>query len=193
MIKKNNLNIQVFSSCNCDCKFCNFTDKCHNKIDPNFAIDYVKNNPSIRLVLLTGGEPTFAIEECGEIIKNLKSDRVRIILQTNGWWGDNDKVKEVLRSNPPTSVHLSVDSEKQKIIDLEVVKKAVKFLEEIGVETFIVNHHEEDNEEEFEYYKTIFPNIKYGSITHDDGKPSDCGPALLATNQEGTLDIKGWR
>ena len=67
----NNINIQLYSSCNCSCNFCNFTDTKHCKINPEFVINYLKENPQITKVLLTGGEPTLAIEEYIEIIKNI--------------------------------------------------------------------------------------------------------------------------
>ena len=107
--------------------------------------------------------------------------------------GDNDYIKDVIRANPPTCVHLSVDSEKQKIISLETVMKAYEFLVKSNIQVFVVNHHEETNESEFEYYKAIFPDIKYGRIVKDNGQEADCGVALLATNTVGRLNIKGWR
>lgn len=193
MVRDNNVNVQVYSSCNCNCEFCNFTDRKSHKIDPQYVLKYLRENPSVNYVLLTGGEPTFAIEECCEIIKGINLEDKRVILQTNGWWGDNQKVKEFIKTNPPSCVHLSVDQEKQKKISLEVVKKAYNFLLENNIQVFVVNHHYEDKEDEFEYYKTHFPNLKYGRIISDEETDTDCGVALLATNQIGTLDIKGWR
>lgn len=188
-----NLNIQVFSSCNCQCAFCNFTDKCKNKIDSAFVKEYLAKHPEINYILLTGGEPTFAIKECSEILKGLDLTKKRVVLQTNGWWGNNDEIKKAIKDTPPSCVHLSVDSEKQKIIPLDIVQKAYDFLLKNNIQTFVVNHHEATNENEFEYYSSIFPDIKYGRIIKDDGETrGDCGIALLATNKIGHLDIKGW-
>ena len=192
-MRENNVNVQVYSSCNCSCNFCGFTDKCHNKIDPEFVINYINEHPNINLILLTGGEPTFAINECAKIIQGLDVSEKKVVLQTNGWWGNNDDIKQVIKDNPPTCVHLSVDSEKQKVVKVETAIKAYEFLIENNIQVFVVNHHEETNEAEFEYYKTLFPNIKYGRIVKDNGQETDCGVALLATNTVGRLDIKGWR
>lgn len=191
-MRENNVNIQVYSSCNCSCNFCNFTDKCHNKINPDFVLNYIKEHPNINLILLTGGEPTLAIDEYSKIIRGLDLNEKRVILQTNGWWGENEDIKQIIKNNPPSCVHLSVDSEKQKIIPLETVIKAYDFLVENNIQVFVVNHHEETNEKEFEYYKTLFPDIKYGRIVKDDGQETDCGVALTSTNKIGRLNIRGW-
>lgn len=187
----NNINVQLYSSCNCSCNFCNFTDTKHCKINPEFVINYLKNNPHITKILLTGGEPTLAIDEYAEIIRDINTQNKNVILQTNGWWGDNENIKAILKQYPPTLVHLSVDYEKQKFIPIETVINAYTFLIQNKIEVAIVNHHIYD--EEFEYYKTIFPKVINGRICIDDGiNLHDCGTALLANNTIGKLNIKGW-
>jgi organic radical activating enzyme len=191
-MRENNLNIQVFSSCNCSCKFCNFTDKCYNKIDSTFVLNYINEHPNINYILLTGGEPTLAIEECSEIIKGLNSNEKTIVLQTNGWWGNNEKIKEQLLINPPSCVHLSVDYEKQKIIPIETVVNAYNFLVDNNIEVIVINHYE--HEEEFLAYQKIIPSVERGYICYKtDDNEYDCGIALLATNEIGKLNIDGWR
>lgn len=187
----NNLNVQIYSSCNCKCSFCNFTDSCYNKINPQFVLDYIKNNPNITYILLTGGEPTFAIEEYKQIIQGLEDFEGKVTLQTNGWWGNNDKIKDIIKNYPPITVHVSVDYEKQKHIPLDTVKEAVKFLQDNNITVTVVNHTEDEDEHNF--YKQHFTNLKQGYIIVDNNIDlHDCGEALLATNKIGRLNIKGW-
>lgn len=187
----NNINIQVYSSCNCNCSFCKFTDSCHQKINPEYVLNYINKHPEINTILLTGGEPTFAIEEYKEIMEGLDIKEKKVVLQTNGWWGDSEYVKQIIKDNPPTIVHLSVDYEKQKFIPIETALKSYEFLNENNIETAVVNHHNQD--EEFGYYKSTFPRVVNGRICVDDGvNLYDCGTALLADNTEGVLNIKGW-
>jgi len=190
---RNNVNVQVYTSCNCDCKFCHFADRNNIKINPQFVLDYLNENGHVIDVVLTGGEPTFAIDECVEIIKGLKETNRVVTLQTNGWWGENEKIKTALKENPPSIVHLSVDNEKQKTIPIETVLKAHRFLVENGIKTFVVNHTLRDDNDEHNYYKSLFDDLKYGRIVYDNGTDlNDCGVALLAVNKVGRLNIKGW-
>lgn len=191
-MRENNVNVQVYSSCNCSCKFCGFTDKCHNKIDPEFVLNYINKHPDIRKIVLTGGEPTLAIEECIKIIQGIDLNKRNVILQTNGWWGDNEYIKQLLKDNPPSCVHLSVDSEKQKIIPIEDIQKTLNFLIDNNITTVIINHQE--NNQEYDYYEKIFPEVQPGKIcTLEDGKDYDCGTALLVSNKVGILNIRGWQ
>lgn len=187
---ENNINIQLYSSCNCICDFCLFKDKLYNKISPKFVLDYLEEHDNINYVVLTGGEPTFAIEEYKTIVESLKNKT--IVLQTNGWWGNNEFVKDVIRNFPPTIVHLSVDKEKQKMISLSTVISAYNHLVKNNITTYVVNHTKDDYE--FLTYQKDFPEVVRGKIVCDDGNLShDCGLALLADNTVGKLDIKGWR
>ena len=105
--------------------------------------------------------------------------------------GNNENIKTILKQYPPTLVHLSVDYEKQKFIPIETVREAYTFLIQNNIDVAIVNHHIYD--EEFEYYKTIFPKVINGRICIDDGiNLHDCGTALLANSTVGKLNIKGW-
>ena len=191
-MRENNVNVQVYSSCNCGCKFCNFTDKKHNKINPEFVLEYIKEHDNITTILLTGGEPTFAIDECVAIIKGLSLTDKTVILQTNGWWGDSDEIKEKIKMSPPSCVHLSVDNEKQKIIPIETVLNAYNFLVDNNIRVIVINHYE--IEEEYLMYTTQIPVVERGYICYKtDDNLYDCGTALLATNEIGKLDINGWR
>ena len=51
---RNNLNIQVCSSCNCDCSFCHFKDKVFNKINPTFVTNYLKQLKKPVLNVISG-------------------------------------------------------------------------------------------------------------------------------------------
>lgn len=190
-MRENNVNVQVYSSCNCSCKFCSFTDKKHNKIDPDFVLNYIHERPNINFILLTGGEPTFAIDVYAKIIQGLDIKEKTVVLQTNGWWGNNDNIKQIIKDNPPTCVHLSVDSEKQKIIPLETVKTAYDFLIENNIQVTVINHCE--NEEEYLMYTLSIPTVERGQICYKtDDNTYECGTALLATNTVGKLNIEGW-
>lgn len=184
------INIQLYSSCNCNCSFCRFKDKNFKKINPNFVLNFLKNHNEMDYIVITGGEPTFAIEEYCQIIDGLSNSNKTTVLQTNGWWGNNDKIKNEIKNHPPKIVHLSVDSEKQKYIDIEVVISAYNFLISNNIKTFVVNHH--IDEAEYEYYKKIFPNIKYGKITPEEKIPKIIGPALLASNNISNVNTNGW-
>lgn len=190
-MRENNLNIQVYSSCNCNCSFCNLKDKRANKIDAKFVVEYVNNHPNINYILLTGGEPTFALDEYIEIIKGISSESRTIVLQTNGWWGENEKVKSAIKNFPPSCVHLSFDYEKQKNIPIEIAIKAYNFLLENNIQAFAVNHTE--SEEEYLYYESLIPEINKGSICKPEDGDWDCGTALLANNKVGGVNIYGWR
>ena len=188
---KNSINIQLYSSCNCNCSFCHFTDKMYKKINPQFVLDYLNQHDDINYIVITGGEPTLAIDEYRTIINGIDKTKKRIILQTNGWWGNNESIKEVIKKNPPSIVHLSVDSEKQNIININNVINAYNFLNENGIITYVINHT--NNDEEFKTYLGIFPDLKRGNIVYDNGSDLyDCGTALLANNTIGKLNIKGW-
>lgn len=188
---RNNINIQLYSSCNCDCSFCHFKDKLYNKIDPKFVLDYLDKNEEINYIVLTGGEPTLAIDEYIQIVKGIDQTKKRVILQTNGWWGNNETIKNAIKNNPPSIVHLSADSEKQKIINLSVVVAAYNFLKENNIIVYVVDHT--TSEDEYNTYKSIFPEIKLGDIIYDNDEDlHDCGIALLANNTVGNLNIKGW-
>lgn len=189
-MRENNVNVQVYSSCNCDCNFCMFKDTLFNRINPDFVLNYLKEHPEVDYIVLTGGEPTFAIEECSQIIQGIDNETKTVVLQTNGWWGNNNKVKDVLKANPPSRVHLSVDSEKQKLVSIDTVLAAFEFLSENNIPVSVVNHTTDNNE--FGYYSAIFEDLHYGKILTDDGNLYDCGTALLATNKVSTLNIKGW-
>lgn len=186
----NNINIQVYSSCNCNCAFCNFKDKCYNQIDPLFVLDYLNKHPEKTYIVLTGGEPTFAIEAYTQIMQGIDKSNKTIVLQTNGWWGNNENIKSQIAANPPTKVHLSADVEKQKYVSIETVVKALEFLNEKEIPVIFINHTNDENE--YITYKERFPQIHRGIICEDDGKLYDCGDALLATNVISTLNIKGW-
>ena len=188
----NNINIQVYSSCNCDCSFCHFKDNKCNRINPDFVIDFLNNNLNYTKILLTGGEPTLAIKEYEKLIQGLVSPNRTLILQTNGWWGNNETIKNSIKVYPPSLVHLSVDSEKQKHIKLETAKNAYQFLIDNNIPVCVVNHT--SNQEEFNRYSKIFPNLIKGKICIDDGiNLYDCGTALLADHTISNLNIKGWR
>jgi MoaA/NifB/PqqE/SkfB family radical SAM enzyme len=188
-MREGNLNVQIYSSCNCSCDFCVFTDKKGTKINPDFVINYLNDHPDITYVLLTGGEPTFAMDVCQKILRDAPKN-IHYVIQTNGWWGNNDNIKRMFEETPPTEVHLSVDYEKQKNVPLETVVAAYEFLQTLPIVTNVVNHTK--SEEEFQHYKSIFPKIFRGKVLHDDGRLYDCGTALLATNEVSTLNIKGW-
>ena len=188
---ENNINIQLYSSCNCNCNFCHFKDTLFKKINPQFVLNYLSEHNEIDYIVLTGGEPTLAIDEYKTIVQGLSQTNKRIVLQTNGWWGNNETIKNVIKDYPPTIVHLSVDNEKQKIINLNTVMAAYNFLKENGIVTYVVDHTTSDDE--YNTYKSIFPELKRGDIIYDDNiNLHDCGPALLANNTVGNLNIKGW-
>lgn len=189
-MRDNVINVQVYSSCNCRCSFCSYKDDCSTRIDPEFVIQYVNEHPEIRRVVLTGGEPTLAIEECSKIIQALKSEKT-VIMQTNGWWGNNEKIKQIIKENPPTYFQISIDYEKQKAIDIDTIKKAIDFLNENYIRAVLINHTA--SQQEHDYYETLFPEVQRGKIcTIEDGE-CDCGPALLAINKVGKLNIYGWQ
>ena len=186
-----NVNIQLYSSCNCDCEFCHFKDRNFIKIDPKFVLDFLKKNKEITEVVITGGEPTFAIDEYVAIVKNIDKTKRHITLQTNGWWGNDDTIKEQIKLTPPSSVQLSVDKEKQRYIKLDVVKNAYKFLKENNIPVIIINHTDSDSE--YAKYKSVFSDVRRGRIIRDGtAENTDCGVALLATNKIGRLNIEGW-
>lgn len=188
---ENNINVQVYSSCNCDCSFCHFKDKAYKKINPQFVLDYLNAHDNIDYIVLTGGEPTFALDEYKAIVNGIDKTKKRVILQTNGWWGNNETVKNAIKQYPPSVVHLSADSEKQKIISLNTLMEAYNFLKENGIITYVVDHT--TNDDEYNTYKSIFSELKRGDVIYDDNiNLHDCGPALLANNTVGNLNIKGW-
>lgn len=191
-MRTGNVNIQLYSSCNCDCEFCHFKDRNFIKIDPKFVLDFLKKNKEITEIVITGGEPTFAIDEYVAIVKNLDKNKRHITLQTNGWWGDNESIKEQIKLNPPSSVQLSVDEEKQKYIDIDVVRHALDFLKKNNIATILINHTNDDKE--FDKYKSLFGDDVRRGIIVESGTPesTDCGIALLATNKVGRLNIEGW-
>lgn len=189
---RNNVNIQLYSSCNCDCSFCSFKDKKHNKISPSFVLDFLDKNPHINYIVITGGEPTFAIDEYKEIVTKADLTQKKVVFQTNGWWADNDKIKEILKECPPSLVQISVDYEKQKIINIDTVIKSYRFLKENNIKVLVINHTNDRNE--YDYYANIFEDIARGVVCVFDGEHYyDCGTSLLATNEVGKFDILGWR
>lgn len=190
MKRPNVINIQLYSSCNCKCKWCTFTDDYKRSIDIEYVLDFLNNHDEIDKLIITGGEPTLAIDKYAELLISLDRSKYTITLQTNGWWGNDANIKNVLSKYRPDYIHLSIDSEKQKYIDIETAKNAYNFIISLNIPLLVVNHT--DNQEEFNYYKSIISDTKYGIICYDD-KSYDCGQCLCANNTyKEILDMKGW-
>ena len=188
-MRENNLNVQMFSSCNCNCSFCDFTDKCASKVDSKLVLDYIDEHPNIQYILLTGGEPTFNMDAYVDIVKHIDTKEKMIVLQTNGWWGNNVKIKQILREYPPTLIQVSVDSQKQKWVNLDTIKNAISFLKECSIRYVIINHT--NSYEEYSYYLDIFPEVREGKIVDINKVKANFGVAILANNQIGRLTEKG--
>lgn len=75
-----------FVGCNLSCGFCDtkYSWSEEGKYSFEDAIQFVRNNPSYKHIVITGGEPLLHQQEITEIIQNIKARDITITIETNG-------------------------------------------------------------------------------------------------------------
>lgn len=90
------LSIKLLSACNAHCSFC-VDDR--GRVEESINIDTIALNANnlheYQTVIITGGEPFLVFDKVIDLIKKLRNNKERIVLNTNGSLITKDKVKKL--------------------------------------------------------------------------------------------------
>jgi len=150
------ININISEKCNLSCAHCNMNSspESSGKQMPNKIIDYIFNQiDSSWGVVIFGGEPVLFPKKVEYIAKKCHEKNINFELPTNGFWGKNKKIINILKKIKPTVICFSLDCFHN--IDYKTLINIVeefKNEEDIFVTYEEILEYENKNKEKFEKY-----------------------------------------
>ena len=154
----------VSYKCTNECKHCallgspNQDDAVIDLDDVRKYLEDITENYNVMEVGLFGGEPLLYIDLVVSLIEEVKKFGIlKIGFPTNGYWGKSESIAKKyalkLKKAGLNSIGFSVDAFHQEFIPLDVVKRAIRAVHEVGIETiYLISQNFGSEEEQNQFF-----------------------------------------
>ena len=133
-------------SCNCVCRHCCFDCSPNNheklsyeKVDG--IIQQIKKFPFIKSISFSGGEIFLFLEELEELIRKARLNKLQVVCNTNGFWGENaehaEKIMKHLKRLGISLLSLSYDRFHAEFIPFDAICNIIRLSKRLGINTNI--------------------------------------------------------
>ena len=122
--KQRVLSFALTDKCNIRCRICSRSCEAEENFTPESVWKKCCDDLAFKdyAICIAGGEPTLYVDRTLEVARYAKKKALYVILQTNGWWGRNDRVIEALLSPGAIDVvNISTDKYHQEFLPRAVI------------------------------------------------------------------------
>jgi len=203
-LKKNLAEIIVTPKCNFKCSHCVFVKKFAEMPDV-IKFEYVESffnqlgKREYTIIALSGGEPTLYLDMCEQINNLAHNYGYKTALLTNGWWYNNNEIKNRIKKANYDFMWFSLDTYHKQFVNDKDLEKLILEFNETPIKMAAFNnrdenektyYHDEPLETIIKKHQTLPINCMYYTVTSNDDFAEMC--PFMSKDGSVTVDkIKG--